>query len=44
MTHAKNLSPIVTNIRAKSPATGIKAHTVSTFIVKREAFIAVDFS
>ncbi len=34
----------VTNIRAKSPTAGIKAETVITFIVKREAFIAAKFS
>jgi hypothetical protein len=35
---------LVTNIRAKSPTAGIKAETVFTFIVKREAFIAANFS
>jgi len=34
----------VTNIRAKSPTAGIKAETVSTFIVEGEAFIAASFS
>jgi hypothetical protein len=34
----------VTNIRAKSPTAGIKAETVFTFMVKREAFIAANVS
>jgi len=38
------LAPLVTNIRAKSPTAGLKAETVFTFIVKREAFIAANFS
>jgi hypothetical protein len=33
------LAFLVTNIRAKSPAAGIKAETVSTLIVKPEAFM-----
>jgi len=35
---------VVTNIRAKSPTAGLKAETVFTFIVKREAFIAANVS
>jgi hypothetical protein len=35
---------LVTNIRAKSPTAGIKTETVFTFIVKREAFTAANFS
>jgi len=38
------LAPLVTNIRAKSPTAGLKAETVFTFIVKREAFIAANVS
>jgi len=38
------LALVVTNIRAKSPTAGIEAETIFTFIVKREAFIAADFS
>ena len=37
------LAPLVTNIRAKSPTAGLKAETVFTFIVKREAFMAANF-
>jgi hypothetical protein len=39
MTNAEALALLATNIRAKSPATGIKAETVSTLIVKPEAFM-----
>jgi len=35
---------LVTSIRAKSPTAGIEAETIFTFIVKREAFIAANFS
>ena len=38
------LTLLVTNIRAKSPTAGIEAETIFTFIVKREAFIAANFS
>ena len=35
---------LVTTIRAKSRKAWLKAETVFTFIVKREAFIAENFS
>jgi len=38
------LTLLVTSIRAKSPTAGIEAETIFTFIVKREAFIAANFS
>ena len=38
------LTLLVTNICAKSPTAGIAAETIFTFIVKREAFIAANFS
>ena len=41
---APTLTLLVTNIRAKSPTAGIKAEAVVTFVVKREAFIAANFS
>jgi hypothetical protein len=37
---APTLTLLATSIRAKSPMAGIKAKTIFTFILKREAFIA----
>jgi hypothetical protein len=41
---APTLTLLVTNIRAKSSTAGIARETIFTFIVKREAFIAANFS